>query len=108
MNAQISSSCLEDANIHRQCLQSKAHITPFLQHIQDSGVPEGSLDESLKERIEEAQELEMHDEEVASVLLVSLMEEAQRMRADVRSQERDIKTLNSRSDCLTRSRLLDI
>ena len=62
-----------------------------VQHIQDSGMSEEALDANLKDNLEEARELEVHDEGVASVLLVSLQEETERLRIEVKRREADIR-----------------
>ena len=52
---------------------------------------EEDLDVSLRDRIEEARELELHDEGVASVLLVSLQDVAERLQNEIKSREADIE-----------------
>ena len=67
-----------------------------LQHIQDTGVSEESLDDDLKERIQGATELEMHDEGVASVLLASLQGEFAELENGLRHRETELAQLRNR------------
>ena len=57
---------------------------------------EETLDASLKDRIEEAKELETHDEGVASVLLVSLQDEVESLHAELKSRDNDIQSYERR------------
>ena len=76
---------------------SQHALTNFIwQHIQDTGVSEETLEASLQDRIEEAKELELHDEGVASVLLVSLQDETERLHHELKRREADIEAHEKR------------
>lgn len=67
-----------------------------MQFVYDSGVTEEALEESLRERIADARELEAHDEGVASALLLSLQDETERVRREVKQQESELDVLRER------------
>lgn len=57
---------------------------------------EEALNASLKDRIEEARELETHDEGVASVLLLGLQDETERLQNELRKRDVDIAASHMR------------
>lgn len=81
--------CLEQT-----CFQTHQFHVP--QKIQESGISEESLEADLRERLQEVDDLDAHDEGVASVLLVSLQGEAEKLRADLRACEAEAAEVQNR------------
>lgn len=68
----------------------------MLQVLHDSNVPQEALDASLKEKLARAEKSRAYNEDVASVLLVSLQDEAHRLRSEVKSKDSHLEALNRR------------
>ena len=66
------------------------------QKIHDSGVSEEDLDEDLRTRVQEAEDLSLYDEGVASVLLVSSQEETRNLKRQLEDCHAQISRLHSR------------
>ena len=66
-----------------------------LQKCQDSGTSEDTFDEELQARIKETEELAFHDEVIASVLLVSVQEEAKELKQQLQEAQQELNNANS-------------